>query len=169
MLPLVREVVDDVGRRFARAYGGTILDGSGVHAQVNYSRPEELDRDFLLDEHEDGHLVTLVNASADGLEIKVGEDWHPLSPKAGHVLVMPGSLLSLMTGGALQPLYHRVRNLRAPAERLSVMIFVNPDLTRPLPPWVGGDGAGTLDVLEVACRNPLMFGLPPLRAIAARS
>ena len=71
---------------------------------------------------------------------------------------MPGDLLSVMTGGLVKPLYHRVRNLNL-ADRLASMYFVNPDPSAACAPFVVNANNRGIDVRERALRNPHKFGL----------
>jgi len=68
------------------------------YIQVNYYEPAQHSRDMLQDGHEDGHLITLVTANSPGLEIQIGDKYEPVEIGADEMLIMPGSLLTLMTG-----------------------------------------------------------------------
>ena len=80
------------------------------YIQLNYYEPAQHTRDLLQDPHEDGHLITLVKANAPGLEVKLGDRFVAAEAKPNEIVVMAGSLLSLMTGNLVPPLYHQVRN-----------------------------------------------------------
>jgi len=132
------------------------------YIQVNHYRPSCHDRDLLQDEHEDGHLVTLLHANAPGLEIRVRDRYLAPLLARNELLLMPGSLLTLMTGGLVPPLYHRVRNNRRATPRDSIMFFVNPEIDQTLAPWIcTADNIG-VDIVERAIRAPNRFGLPTL-------
>jgi isopenicillin N synthase-like dioxygenase len=79
-------------------------------------------------------------------------------------MVMPGSLLTAMTGGQVSPLYHRVRNCQEP-ERMSLMYFVNPQLDVELSPWLENETNLGVDVLDLARKLPNGFGLPDIEAL----
>lgn len=126
------------------------------HLQINQYSSVETGRLFLQDLHEDGHLLTLLHAQERGLELIIKDKVIPIVTKQNEMLVMPGSTLTLMTGGQISPLYHQVRNLQLPY-RLSTMFFVNPELSHPLIPWTGEDKT---DIREVVRTHPQQFGLP---------
>ncbi len=77
---------------------------------------------------------------------------------------MPGSVLTKMTGGQVEPLYHRVRN-HGIVGRKSLMYFVNPQLDVPLAPWLSNETNDGIDILDYARTAPGMFGLPPIEAV----
>jgi len=140
------------GPRFQRA----------SYIQVNYYEPAQHSRDMLQDGHEDGHLITLVTANSPGLEIQIGDRYVPVELGADEMLIMPGSLLTLMTGGAIPPLFHQVKNSRRKDPRYSMMFFVNPEGNQVLEPWIKNESNAGRDVIAEANAQPLKFGLPTL-------
>jgi isopenicillin N synthase-like dioxygenase len=81
---------------------------------------------------------------------------------ADEMLIMPGSLLTLMTGGAIPPLFHQVKNSRRQDPRYSMMFFVNPEGNQVLEPWIRNESNRDADVIAEANALPLKFGLPTL-------
>jgi isopenicillin N synthase-like dioxygenase len=65
-------------------------------------------------------------------------------------LLVPGSLLTLITGGLIPPLFHRVRNDRSIAVRQSLLYFVNPGLREETVPWIENEGNRGISVRTVA-------------------
>jgi isopenicillin N synthase-like dioxygenase len=133
-----------------------------TYLQVNYYEPAQHQRDLLQDAHEDGHLITLVRANAPGLEIKIGDRYVAPELARDELLLMPGSLLTLMTGGLVPPLYHQVRNSRRAVPRYSLMFFVNPEIDQTLEPWIRNASNAGVDIVERAVSAPNQFGLPTL-------
>jgi isopenicillin N synthase-like dioxygenase len=140
------------GPRFARA----------SYIQVNYYEPAQHSRDILQDGHEDGHLITLVTSKTPGLEIQTGNGYVPVELADDEMLIMPGSLLTLMTGGAIPPLFHQVKNSYRKDPRYSMMFFVNPEGNQVLEPWIRNESNAGISVIDVANAMPLKFGLPTL-------
>lgn len=124
--------------------------------QINDYAAGPEDRECLQDRHEDGHVLTLVHGTRPGLEIFVDGAPRASETAADELLVMPGSILSELTGQRIAPLFHQVRNLRLP-DRQSAMYFVNPELDKPVRPWVGDRGD---DLREMIRNRPNGFGLP---------
>ncbi|MFF4402283.1 hypothetical protein [Streptomyces sp. NPDC001480] len=128
------------------------------YVEVNwYLRDDQ--RDLLQDRHEDGHLLTLATSDGPGLEIEIAGRMQPAEIQDGALLAMPGSLLTAMTGGQVQPLYHQVSNHRLP-RRITVLFLANPPLDQPTRPYVGTQH-DALDIAAQARTSGAMFGLPP--------
>lgn len=132
------------------------------YLQINYYEPALHSRDLLQDPHEDGHLITLVKATEPGLEIKIGDGYEPIELAANEMIIMPGSLLTLMTGNMVPPLFHQVRNSLRRTARYSHMFFVNPELNQKLDPWIRNASNEHIDIIEHANSAPQQFGLPTL-------
>lgn len=132
------------------------------YLQINYYEPALHSRDLLQDPHEDGHLITLVRATEPGLEIKIDDRFAAIELAADEMIVMPGSLLTLMTGNMVPPLFHQVRNSLRRTARYSQMFFVNPELNQKLDPWIRNASNEHIDIIEHANSAPQQFGLPTL-------
>lgn len=154
--PFIGKLIDALAQSFGSRSGPAFQRAS--YLQVNRYATDTTGRDLLQDRHEDGHLLTLHHATAPGLEIFV--DGSPCSMETGasEVLVMPGSVLTDLTQGAIPPLFHQVRNLGL-ASRSALMYFVNPELDEPLYAW-GAAQSEAVDLREKVRSNPGMFGLP---------
>ena len=135
---------------------------NATYVQLNYYEPARHSRDLLQDRHEDGHLITVVTSNAPGLEIEVDGTFVPANVTPDHFVVMPGSLLSLMTGNRVKPGYHQVRNSRRADPRCSMMYFVNPEIDRPLSPWIENESNRGIDIAARANAAPRQFGNPSL-------
>jgi isopenicillin N synthase-like dioxygenase len=147
-------ILTSLARSFDHDGGVAFRMASSV--QVNEYSVGPKDRDCLQDRHEDGHIITLVHGTKPGLELFVNDTPTPVDTARDELVVMPGSILSALTGGAVAPLYHQVRNLRL-AGRQSIMYFVNPELEHPIHPWVGDRHA---DLRDDVRDRPNAFGLP---------
>jgi isopenicillin N synthase-like dioxygenase len=135
---------------------------NATYIQLNHYEPAHHRRELLQDPHEDGHLVTLVTSNAPGLEIQVDGAFVPANVTPDHFVVMPGSLLSLMTGYRVKPGYHQVRNSRRTDPRSSMMLFVNPEIDQQLKPWIENESNAGIDIIERANAAPKQFGNPSL-------
>lgn len=132
----------------------------GTWLQLNHYEPARFERELLQDPHEDMHLITLIRADAPGLEIEVDGTFIPAEMAENELLVMPGSVLTLMTGNQVKPLYHQVRNNRRSDPRSAIMFFVNPEIDQVLKPWVSNDTNAGIDIVAYAAEGPSNFGLP---------
>ena len=154
----VRDAVD--------AGGDLIVSEDFSYLQLNYYRPRSERRDLLQDAHEDGHLLTIVTSRQPGLEIEVDGRFEAASLAPDELLVMPGSILTLMTGGRVAPLVHRVRNVPGLRRRASLMFFVNASVTRPIRAWAPAADGGWPDIRQATIASSRMFGLGSIEALA---
>lgn len=135
--------------------------------QVNFYRRSTADRearDLMQGKHEDGHLLTLWSGSDPGLEFfPDGPDGraYPLTLANDEMLAMPGDLLTILTGGDIQPLYHQVRRCETVATRLAAMYFPNPEPRFPFYPF--SPKADRVDLTRIAHDEKLVLrpGQPP--------
>ena len=137
----------------------------GSHLQLNYYNPSKHERGLLMDCHEDGLLFTILHSNAAGLEIRTPDgSYSPVTTKPGELFIMPGDITMLLSGGEIQPLYHRVRNVPEIQERMSLMYFSNPNASysRKLKPWRETEVNRGVDIMRRVIENPLKFGLPPI-------
>jgi isopenicillin N synthase-like dioxygenase len=166
LAPLVGAILDEVAREFGVDAAPQFEKAS--YQQINYCLPAPAERDLLQDKHEDGHMVTVLHSTAPGLEI-YAEGEHsdvvePMLPGPHEIVIMPGSVLTALSGGRIQPLYHQVRN-HGLDDRQSIMYFVNPEIDRPLHSWVETADGERIDIREHVRNAPSMFGLPPVEAL----
>jgi isopenicillin N synthase-like dioxygenase len=162
LAPLVTAVLDEVARNFGVPAAPEFEKAS--YLQINYCLPAPADRDLLQDRHEDGHMVTVLHATAPGLEIYVNDEVTPMLPAADEVVIMPGSVLTALSGGKIEPLFHQVRN-HGLDDRQSIMYFVNPEIDEPLFGWIDSPDGERADIREHVQNAPSMFGLPPVEAL----
>jgi isopenicillin N synthase-like dioxygenase len=149
-------VLSGVASRFGSDW--TIGFEGATHLEAN-SYFGGADRDLLQDRHEDGHLFTIVSSDGPGLEIEVNGRMEPFGFAEDELILMPGSLMTALTGGWLPPLYHQVRNHRI-AGRLSLLYIVNLEIDGPVEPLAVGADNQDVDLRASARRNALRFGLP---------
>lgn len=151
-------IADTLGGKLS----GDKLQGALSHwscLQLNYSRPAEVDTHFIHETHEDGHLLTVTCATASGLEVQTSEgEFTPVSIGRDEVLIMPGEVIWLLSGGRIRPLYHRVRREPHHSERMALQFFadINPRLCEP---WIHNEINKDIDVGGRVLMNATRFGL----------
>lgn len=127
--------------------------------QLNYSRPAEARADLIHDMHEDGSFLTLAGATVPGLEVQMRSDEiAPFTTLPGELLVLPGEIASLLTGGTIMPLYHRVVPDRQYDERIAYLFFADIDPRR-CQPWVTNASNEGVDIGSVVRTSVRRFGL----------
>ena len=162
LAPLVAAILADVATQCGGQSAPDFEKAS--YLQINYCLPTPPERDLLQDKHEDGHMVTVLHATAPGLEIYAGDVVKPMLPDSDEIVIMPGSVLTALSGGRIQPLYHQVRN-HGLDDRQSLMYFVNPEIDEPLYAWGAETDAEPVDIRDHVRNAPSMFGLPPVEAL----
>ena len=150
---------------------GRLVDELVAHYQYERALPFEqaslvqvngftrsTDRELAQTKHEDGTLATVIWANARGLEGFVDGEAIKLTPGRDEVFVMPGSILTAMTGDEIAPFYHQVRNYNN-VDRRSVMYFSCPNIDDQVAPFVVNDSNRDTDIRQLVLSSTDMFGL----------
>jgi isopenicillin N synthase-like dioxygenase len=159
---LVETIILHLASTIAGQSIGSNLRGafhSWSRLQINYSRPAEVLLPHINEAHEDGDLMTIAWASGPGLEIQMLDgSFNPLTTGRGEMLVMPGEILWLLSGGQVRPLYHRVRPFGRQTERIAVLFFadIDPMLCQP---WVINEINKNADIKLRVLTSVHRFGL----------
>lgn len=117
-------------------------------------------RPLLQDRHEDGHLLTIAYSNRPGLEIEAEGRMTPVEGASDHFVLMPGSLMTALTGAVIKPMFHQVRDLGF-SDRRAVLFLVNPPFDRPTVPFVSNATNVGVDLGRLARSHGAVFGLPP--------
>lgn len=132
-------------------------------------------RTFLQDPHEDGQFLTWAAASDWGLVGRsrdgTSRELALVPPSHERMLVMPSLPFTYYTGGpahgGIPPFEHAVlREVdgRAVENRTSLICFVNPNVTRPLPVLAASDENERLSIPFLVNEAQWRFGLPRYEA-----
>jgi len=159
-------IAESVTSTIAKAINNTVnSDGfSGAFhlwsfLQFNYAQPSLTKAEFINDLHEDGCLLTIACPMVPGLEIRtMGGQFMRVTTEPDEILVFPGEILWLLSGGVLLPLHHRVRPNSKYEERLSLLYFADIDPCLCLP-WRVNEINRTVDIGKRVRENPTRFGL----------
>ena len=117
------------------------------------------DRKYMQDRHEDGHLITLIKPTRDGLVIFPNDIETPVHLADDEIIVISGSLLTLLSDGLIPPMYHAVLNPKMPLARKSLVYFAIPDLTQTYTSLLGKK---SLSIADFADESHRAFGNTPL-------
>jgi isopenicillin N synthase-like dioxygenase len=127
--------------------------------QLNYSRPANTPAAFIHEPHEDGHLITISCADGPGLEVQTANgEFIPITTAYDEMVIMPGEIAWLLSGGQVRALYHRVRREPDCRERLAILFFVDID-PRLAKPWVNNKVNERVDIGARVLTNATRFGL----------
>jgi isopenicillin N synthase-like dioxygenase len=164
------EVVDPFSMNLmtvlARRFGSNdpIYAAADSQFAVNvYPMSGARDDDVLIQPHEDGCLVTLLASTAAGLELykRTGE-FVRCDEVIDHLVIVAGISLTIATGGAIPPTYHRVVRRSGVHERYTIAYDVTADLNRAIDPWVTPESGERRRLDDEARYTLTRFGLPPL-------
>ena len=109
--------------------------------------------------HEDGCFATFIAATTSGLEIQdTSGAFIPVLPTPDKLLIIPGDILSLLSGGTIRPALHRVARHADTPDRMSLLFFADLEPSR-CRPWISNDINADIDFAERIRTNPLRFGL----------
>jgi isopenicillin N synthase-like dioxygenase len=126
--------------------------------QLNYSRPSSAAVEYINELHEDGCLMTVMNVTGPGLELKAPDhSFVPMQP-TGELLFISGEILNLLSGGSIPVVYHRVRTTPALGERMSLLFFadMNPAICDP---WISNQINAGINIGHRVLKNSTRYGL----------
>jgi hypothetical protein len=152
-----QKIVDEICRKYE--YTRPILTREDSYLQFNHYR-EDLrlcKKRYLQGKHEDGHLITVIKPNAPGLVIYQDGKECLVDLAKDQAIVIAGSLLTQLSDGDIQPVYHAVLNLTLPAARSSIVYNVN-ILAHSLPSFRAG---ADIRMFELANEQHLQFGHNP--------
>jgi isopenicillin N synthase-like dioxygenase len=162
LIPAVEKFVSSLSKGLnstleTEYFEGTIREWSIL--QLNFSRPAVTPSEYINDPHEDGCLITVMSATKPGLELQgMDGSFLPVVTMPDELLVIPGEILWLLTGGKILPTFHRVRAMSIYERRMSLLFFVdiNPAMCSP---WIATDINKGIDIGDRVMKNSRRFGL----------
>jgi isopenicillin N synthase-like dioxygenase len=154
---LICRIANDVGHDAPQLVAGSLRRWSRL--QLNHAQPNETSNDFINEVHEDGHFLTIVKSTGAGLEVRLPSgEFVPLPVGTGEVLIMPGQIACLMTGGVIQPLYHRVRKVSDQPGRMALLFFADIAPEHCIP-WKRTPENAGIDIAQRVLTNSSRFGV----------
>ena len=154
---------EEITSRLASKFVGAQKDLAGAFRnwsllQYNYSRPSLATAEFINESHEDGCLLTIMSIAGAGLELQSGTEFTPIPASKRQVLAMAGEILWLLTGGTINPVYHRVRTMPSHTRRNSLLFFadMNPAICDP---WLLSSINRDVDIGQKVLQNSTRYGL----------
>lgn len=83
-------------------------------------------REFRMDPHVDGQLITFIAETEQGLLIEEDGQFRPIKIGGDQLFVMPGRLIEILSDGRIKGVNHGVATPSG-VSRISLMYFMNPD------------------------------------------
>jgi isopenicillin N synthase-like dioxygenase len=159
---IAEELVIELAKSLGKVEDGDLFRGELRHwsrLQLNYSKPKDVQVEFINESHEDGSLLTIAHTVQPGLEVELSDEKYlPITNSSADVLVIPGDIAWLLSGGILRPMVHRVRPVSQCSERMALLFFadINPKLCQP---WVSNEVNRNVDIGSLVLKNPTRYGL----------
>lgn len=129
---LAQGVVDAICEEFGASPLESIRSSSYMQLCVYGRATPSSGRKFAQDPHEDGHLLSFIKPSRDGLVLVRGRALEPVRLLENEIAVLAGSLLTDLSDQAIPAAYHAVLTPSEAAERSSLIYFVNPHASQEL-------------------------------------
>lgn len=153
---IAHSILHEVVGQYQYTHPLDIRDDSYVQFNIYPDAMKRSSRINLQDQHEDGHLITLIKPNGPGLTINLNGLDHIVNLEADEAIVISGSLLTELTDGEIQPIYHSVLDLNLPSSRASLIYNVNV-LYETIPSIRGRD----IPMRDIANRHHMEFGQHP--------
>lgn len=146
------------GRSMATALRGGLRECSTL--QLNCAL-ESAEAEQINTVHDDITVLSLCHAEQPGLEVELEMPvYAPVYPGPQALVALPGKIATLLSGGAIEPVRHRVRG-GAAGRRLSLIFFADLQPSR-CTPWVETPVNAGVDIGQLVRESPTIFGLPPI-------
>jgi isopenicillin N synthase-like dioxygenase len=145
------------GLGFGQRFRGALHQWSIL--QINHNVGLDSSVSYINDLHEDACLISLVSNTGPGLEFQQPDgSFSPITISDSEVVLIPGEILWLLTGGTVKPLYHRVVRPNRIQDRMALLFFADPEPTV-CSPWIENDINRNVDIGARIRTNPLLIGL----------
>ncbi len=163
MFEIAEQLVSVISEKYSDDHTTTFCCPESSFFQISYYKPYLHSRETLQELHQDGNLLTFVMGNGPGLEIRDDAGgFHPINFESDSMFVMPGEILSLLTGNQVKTLFHKVKNHQKLKERIAIMCFINPSTEKTIKPWVNNTYNQHIDIRERIQFHSTKFGLKPI-------
>ncbi|KTC52783.1 2OG-Fe(II) oxygenase [Pseudomonas fluorescens ABAC62] len=129
---LAQELIEAICAEFGATSLTSLRAASYLQLCVYGAHCGSYKRQFAQDPHEDGHMLSFIKPTRDGLVLVRGSSLEPVRLLDNEVAVLAGSLLTELSDYAIPAAYHAVLTPRTPMPRSSLIYFVNPDADQEL-------------------------------------
>ncbi|MFL1542804.1 2OG-Fe(II) oxygenase [Pseudomonas sp. O39] len=124
---LAKELMDGVCGEFGVSPLAPFRSASYVQLCVYGAQTTGCVRRFAQDPHEDGHMLSFIKPTREGLVLVKGSSLEPVRLLEGEIAVLAGSLLTELSDHAIPAAYHAVLAPLKPVARSSLIYFANPN------------------------------------------
>ncbi|MGK9417358.1 2OG-Fe(II) oxygenase family protein [Pseudomonas cedrina] len=123
---LAQELMDGICDEFGVAPLAPFRLASYVQLCVYGAQAVNIERRFAQDPHEDGHMLSFIKPTREGLVLVKGGSLEPVRLLENEIAVLAGSLLTELSDHAIPAAYHAVLAPQMPVTRSSLIYFANP-------------------------------------------
>lgn len=127
MSELAQELMDSICNEFGVSPLAPFRSASYVQLCVYDAQTASSERQFAQDPHEDGHMLSFIKPTREGLVLVRGGTLEPVRLLENEMAVLAGSLLTELSDYAIPAAYHAVLAPQRPAARSSLIYFANPN------------------------------------------
>jgi isopenicillin N synthase-like dioxygenase len=153
------QIADAIMREICVAFDAQALDTMRAASYLQlcaYSALEQTTRrKFAQAPHEDGHLLSFIKPTRDGLVLVKGQEIEPVRLLENELAVLSGSLLTELSDQAIPASYHAVLTPHHSVRRSSLIYFTNPNVNQNL---VGFYRKAPLSLMKVMNARHTEFG-----------
>lgn len=165
LFELAETISSELNRNYGNPSNSIYCSSHSSFFQVSHYEPCLHERDTLQDVHDDGNLFTLIWANAPALEIVKKGFNIPIGFQKPEVYIMPGKILSLLTGNKIKPCEHVVKRHKNQQHRVSFMCFVNPSIRKPIKAWILNEYNQGKCIRKEVQFHSVAFGLSPIKEL----
>lgn len=124
---LAQELMDGICGEFGVPPLNPFRLASYVQLCVYGVQEANIERRFAQDPHEDGHMLSFIKPTREGLVLVKGASLEPVRLLENEIAILAGSLLTELSDHAIPAAYHAVLTPQRPVSRSSLIYFANPD------------------------------------------
>ncbi|MQB16183.1 2OG-Fe(II) oxygenase [Pseudomonas lactis] len=127
MSELAQGVMDGICAEFGVQSLAPFRSASYIQLCVYGPQAKDSSRKYAQDPHEDGHMLSFIKPTREGLVLMKGRSLEPVRLLENEVAVLAGSLLTELSDHAVPAAYHAVLAPSKPVARSSLIYFANPN------------------------------------------
>lgn len=159
---LAQELMDGICVEFGVSSLAPFRSASYVQLCVYSAQPTSCIRQFAQDPHEDGHMLSFIKPTREGLVLVRGGSLEPVRLLESEIAVLAGSLLTELSDHAIPAAYHAVLAPLKPVARSSLIYFANPSPERLLTSFFRRQ---SIDLNSAVNARHIGFGNQPIQAL----
>lgn len=159
---LAQELMDGICGEFGVSPLAPFRLASYVQLCVYGAQEASVERRFAQDPHEDGHMLSFIKPTREGLVLVKGGSLEPVRLLENEIAVLAGSLLTELSDHAIPAAYHAVLAPQTAVPRSSLIYFANPNPEQVLTSFFRRQ---PIDLNSTANARHIGFGNQPIQLL----